>query len=148
MNIQQDFEELLGLLEDSSVKYLIVGGYAVAFHGFPRLTKDIDFFYDNSKENVDKIINCLIKFGFPKSDLDVKTFITFGNIITFGVEPVRVDFINQYDAVAWTDNAGFTDMKWIRLSYAPGKVFISFFDGFYAPARSCALAQFLPSFFA
>ncbi|MBD3421818.1 MAG: hypothetical protein GF398_17020 [Chitinivibrionales bacterium] len=43
MNIQQDFKELLKLLEDNSVKYLIVGGYAVAFHGFPRLTKDIDF---------------------------------------------------------------------------------------------------------
>ena len=99
MNIQQDFEELLGLLEDNFVKYLIVGGYAVAFHGFPRLTKDIDIFYDNSTENANKIIHCLVTFGFPKSDLDIKTFTTYGNIITFGVEPVRVDFISKISGV-------------------------------------------------
>jgi hypothetical protein len=44
MNIQQDFEELLKLLEEHKVEYLIVGGYAVAFHGYPRFTKDIDIF--------------------------------------------------------------------------------------------------------
>jgi predicted nucleotidyltransferase len=91
MNIQQDFRELLKLLEDNSVKYLIVGGYAVAFHGFPRLTKDIDIFFENSRENAEKIFDCLVKFGFPENDLDVETFMTSGNIITFGVEPVRVE---------------------------------------------------------
>lgn len=55
MNIQQDFEELLRLLEDNSVHYMIVGGYTVAWQVFPRLTKDIGFFFDNSNENVKKI---------------------------------------------------------------------------------------------
>ena len=99
MNIQQDFKELLGLLEDNSVKYLIVGGYAVAFHGFPRLTKDIDFFFDNSKENVKKICDCLVSFGFPETDLQEDAFLASGNIITFGIEPVRVDFINEISGV-------------------------------------------------
>jgi predicted nucleotidyltransferase len=103
MNIQQDFEELLKLLEDNSVQYIIVGGYAVAYHGFPRLTKDIDFFFDNSKENVKKIIRRLIALGFPEADLDVETFTTEGNIITFGVEPVRVDFINQISGVKFDE---------------------------------------------
>ena len=103
MNIQQNFEELLRLLEDKSVKYLVVGGYAVAFHGFPRLTKDIDFFYDNSSENANKILSCLIAFGFPKSDLDIETFTTNGNIITFGVEPVRIDFINEISGVKFEE---------------------------------------------
>lgn len=103
MNIQQDFKELLKLLEDNSVKYMIVGGYAVAFHGFPRLTKDIDLFFDNSKENVVKIIQSLIAFEFPEADLDVVTFMTDGNIITFGVEPVRVDFINQISGVKFSE---------------------------------------------
>jgi len=103
MNIQQDFKELLKLLEDNSVKYLIVGGYAVAFHGFPRLTKDIDFFYDNSRENVEKIIHCLVNFGFPRSDLDSDTFIKSGNIVTFGIEPVRVDFLNEISGVLFED---------------------------------------------
>jgi predicted nucleotidyltransferase len=103
MNIQQDFKELLKLLEDNSVKYLIVGGYAVAFHGFPRLTKDIDFFFENTEENVGKILNSLEQFGFPKQDLDIKSFTTLGNIITFGVEPVRVDFINEISGVSFQE---------------------------------------------
>ena len=46
MNIQPDFEELLRLLEEQHVEYMIVGGYAVAFHGYPRFTKDIDVFFN------------------------------------------------------------------------------------------------------
>ena len=52
MNIQPDFEKLLRLLECHKVKYMIVGGYAVAFHGFPRFTKDIDIYYSDSDENI------------------------------------------------------------------------------------------------
>src|SRR5690554_4129202 len=99
MNIQQDFEELLKLHEDNSVRYLIVGGYAVAFHGFPRLTKDIDFYFDGSIENVKNIINSLVEFGFPEKVLNFDMFTSEGNIITFGVEPVRVDFLNQISGV-------------------------------------------------
>ena len=103
MNIQKDFEELLRLLEDNSAKYLIVGGYAVAYHGFPRLTRDIDFFFDSSEGNVKKICNSLVRFGFPESDLKLETFTTKGNIITFGVEPVRVDFINTISGVEFQE---------------------------------------------
>jgi len=99
MNIQQDFEELLQLLEDNSVRYMIVGGYAVAFHGFPRLTKDIDFYFDCSNDNVKNIISSLVEFGFPEKDLNFDMFTSEGNIITFGVEPVRVDFLNQISGV-------------------------------------------------
>jgi hypothetical protein len=52
MNTQQDFKELLVLLEKHSVDYMIVGGYAVAFHGHPRFTKDMDIFFSASTENV------------------------------------------------------------------------------------------------
>ena len=103
MNIQQDFEELLKLLENNSVKYMIVGGYAVAFHGFPRLTKDIDFYFDSSDENVEKIIKSLVGFGFPEKDLSFDMFTSVGNIITFGVEPVRVDFLNQISGIGFEE---------------------------------------------
>ena len=123
MNIQQDFEGLLKLLEDNHARYMIVGVYAVAYHGFPRLTKDIDIFFDNSKENVKKIIRTLVAFGFPEADLNVETFTTEGNIITFGVEPVRVDFINQISGVkfneAWSNKVrgkyGKVDVNFIGL---------------------------------
>jgi len=65
MNIQQDFKELLALLEENNVDYMIVGGYAVAFHGFPRFTKDIDIFFDASSENME-----ILKFP-----LSVKTIL-------------------------------------------------------------------------
>ena len=63
MNIQPDFEDFLRLLEGRQVDYMIVGGYAVAFHGFPRFTKDIDIFFDTSRENVDRLRQVVVEFG-------------------------------------------------------------------------------------
>jgi predicted nucleotidyltransferase len=66
MNIQSDFEKFLKLLEKNNVRYMIIGGYAVAFHGYPRFTKDMDIFFLNDNENVKKIVYTLIQFGFNK----------------------------------------------------------------------------------
>jgi len=99
MNTQKDFEELLELLTKHKVKYLIVGGYAVAFHGYPRFTNDIDIFYEMSEENVKKITECLVNFGFSHSEVNGKLFLKKGNIVVIGVEPLRVDFINDIDGV-------------------------------------------------
>ena len=82
MNIQQDFKELLELLEKHNVDYMIVGGYAVAFHGFPRFTKDIDIFFSTATENIEQIIEALIEFGFPKTELTSELFLAEGDIIT------------------------------------------------------------------
>jgi hypothetical protein len=99
MNIQHDFEELLRLLEENKVEYLIVGGYAVAFHGYPRFTKDIDIFFGTTESNIRRLHDALVQFGFPPADLNADLFTTKGNIITFGVEPVRVDIINEIAGV-------------------------------------------------
>ena len=103
MNIQQDFKELLRLLEKNNVDYLIVGGYAVAFYGYPRFTKDIDIFFKDSKDNRVEILNSLIEFGFSSDDLKEEMFKTKGNVVTFGVEPVRVDFLNSIDGVKFEE---------------------------------------------
>lgn len=99
MNIQPDFKELLALLEKHQVEYMIVGGYAVAFHGYPRFTKDIDVYFENSAENINKIILSLIAFGFSADELPPDLFKKPGNIITLGIAPVRVDFLNEIDGV-------------------------------------------------
>ena len=101
MNIQPDFEELLRLLEEQHVEYMIVGGYAVAFHGYPRFTKDIDVFFNATEKNVSKLCRALIRFGFPESAVPSALFLQDGNIVNFGVPPVRVDFINQIDGVSY-----------------------------------------------
>jgi len=103
MNIQQDFEELLKLLEEHNVEYLIVGGYAVAFHGYPRFTKDIDIYYNISAINILGLQKALEKFGFTTKDLPAELFYSKGNIITFGIEPVRVDLINEISGVEFND---------------------------------------------
>jgi hypothetical protein len=103
MITQQHFEELLRLLEENKVEYVIVGGYAVAFHGYPRFTKDIDIFFRNSSDNIKKVIASLIQFGFPESDLPESFFSDTGNIIQFGVSPLRVDIINEIDGVSFNE---------------------------------------------
>ncbi len=101
MNTQPDFEELLRLLEKHNVDYMIVGGYAVAFHGHPRFTKDIDVFFDATDSNIESIQKALCEFGFSLSDVPEDLFRDPGNILTFGAEPVRVDIINDIDGVSY-----------------------------------------------
>ena len=66
MNIQPDFEDFLRLLEGHQVDYMIVGGYAVAFHGYPRFTKDIDIFFDRSDDNIKRLQRAVVEFGFQE----------------------------------------------------------------------------------
>lgn len=103
MNIQQDFKELLALLEKHRVEYMIVGGYAVAFHGYPRYTKDLDIFFRSSRDNVGRIIEALCEFGFPREQLPPDSFVQEGNIVTFGVAPLRVDLLNRIDGVSYDE---------------------------------------------
>ncbi|NIA14721.1 MAG: hypothetical protein GWP08_11630 [Nitrospiraceae bacterium] len=103
MNTHPDFEELFRLLEENLVDYMIVGGYAVAFHGYPRFTKDIDIFFDASPANVARLREALISFGFEPQDLPEETFTARGNILTFGVAPSRVDLLNDIDGVHYAD---------------------------------------------
>ena len=103
MNIHPDFEELLRLFEENGVEYMIVGGYAVAYHGHPRFTKDIDLFFRLTDENVLRLRRALVAFGFREEDLPLDAFTTAGNVLTFGVVPTRVDLINEIDAVTYDE---------------------------------------------
>ena len=99
MNTQPHFEELLRLFEKNEVAYLVVGGYAVAFYGYPRFTKDIDLYFRISDENIDRIISSLCEFGFDRESLPRVLFAEKGNILKFGLEPVRIDLLNEIDGV-------------------------------------------------
>ncbi len=120
MNTQPDFEELLKLLEEHNVEYMVVGGYAVAFYGYPRFTKDIDILYNLEKDNINRIKSSLIAFGFPEEDLPDELFTEKGNIIKFGIEPVRIDLLNEIDGVQFGEIAAGR----VRGRY--GKIEISF----------------------
>ncbi|MGH8558904.1 MAG: hypothetical protein ACRESZ_15915 [Methylococcales bacterium] len=103
MNIHPDFEELLRLLEEHSVSYMIVGGYAVAYHGYPRFTKDLDVFFDSSNDNIGRLREALLAFAFSEESLPYEAFATKGNVLTFGVAPTRVDLINDIDGLTYDE---------------------------------------------
>ena len=103
MNTQPDFEELLRLLEEQKIEYMIVGGYAVAFHGHPRFTKDIDIFVDTSRANLENLCKALVAFGFSRESVSPELFEKKGNIVTFGVPPVRVDILNEIDGLSYEE---------------------------------------------
>ncbi len=103
MNTHPDFEEFLRLLEKHRVDYMIVGGYAVAFHGYPRFTKDIDVFYSDDQQNIQNLRSALADFGFAEKDVPSELFHQQGSILHFGIEPVRIDLLNRIDGVGFSD---------------------------------------------
>jgi hypothetical protein len=101
MQVLRDFEELLALLNGQKVKYVIVGGYAVAFHGAPRYTGDIDILVEPDKKNAARILKALKDFGFTGLKLTESDFEKPDIVIQFGVAPVRVDIITSISGVTW-----------------------------------------------
>ena len=97
--LNQDFKEFIQLLNDNQVKYLVIGGYAVAVHGHPRHTKDIDIWIEISEENAQKIITALTQFGFESLGLTSDDFQTPNQIIQLGYPPNRIDLITNPDGI-------------------------------------------------
>jgi hypothetical protein len=93
MDIGQDFREFIELLNKHKAEYLVVGGYAVAMHGYPRFTGDIDFWVRPSNENAEKIIKALIEFGFGSYDISEDDFKKQDSVVQLGYPPNRIDII-------------------------------------------------------
>jgi len=101
MEIQKDFKELLELFNTHKVEYLIVGGYALAFHGAPRFTGDIDLLVKADSENAKRILSALEDFGFGSLELSEADFTSQNNVIQLGAPPVRVDIMTSLTAIGW-----------------------------------------------
>jgi len=81
------------------VRYLIVGGYAVALHGYPRFTKDLDIWIEPSKENAHRMLKALEQFGFASLGLREMDFLTPDQIISLGNPPHRIDILTGLKGV-------------------------------------------------
>lgn len=101
MEVQQDFKELLGLLNKHKVEYVIVGGYALAFHGAPRYTGDMDILVKAGRQNAERILAALDDFGFGELELSIADFERPNFVVQLGVAPVRVDIITSLTGVSW-----------------------------------------------
>jgi len=103
MEIQPDFKDLLELFNAHKVEYIIVGGYALAFHGAPRYTGDIDIYVRPEDKNAARIISALAEFGFGSVGLSAEDFERPEQVIQLGVPPVRVDIITSIAGISWDE---------------------------------------------
>ena len=94
-----DFKEFLRLLNAHRVDYLLVGGYAVGIHGYPRATIDLDVWVRATSENADRVIDTLRDFGFDSPKLEPRLFIDPQSIVRFGVPPFRIELMTSIDGV-------------------------------------------------
>ena len=103
MILNPDFKEFFQLLNKNNVKYLVIGGFAVAFHGYPRFTKDIDIWLQSNSENAMKVVETLVDFGFKSPGLTIEDFLESETIIQLGYPPNRIDLITTATGVDFDD---------------------------------------------
>ena len=101
--LNEDYKDILQLLLQEKVKFLIVGAYALGVYGYPRATGDIDIWVEPSQENAKKIFDVLCKFGSPIKGISRETFSTKGIIFQIGLPPRRIDLITDIDGVKFTN---------------------------------------------
>jgi len=103
MEPQEDFKELLALFNAHDVAYLIVGGYALAFHGAPRYTGDMDLYVRPDPENARRVLDALSEFGFGDLGFTIADFAAPDKVAQLGVPPVRVDIVTSISGVSWEE---------------------------------------------
>ena len=101
MNQEKDYREFFALLNGEKVKYLIVGAYAMGFHGVPRFTGDIDILVEPSAKNAGSLMKVLDKFGFENTGIEISDFMKPDFILQLGYPPVRIDLLTGIDGVSF-----------------------------------------------
>jgi len=111
--LNKDYKEMLQLLLNNKVKFLVVGAYAMGIHGYPRATGDLDIWVEASSENSEKIHQSLSEFGAPLSEVTKSTFCEEGIVFQIGVAPRRIDIITKIDGVDF--NKAYSDKQEIEV---------------------------------
>lgn len=104
--LNRHFREFIELLENHGVRYLVVGGYAVGFHGFPRYTGDLDIFIAISEENSGKIMEVFSEFGFPDLGVSESDFMEEEIVVEIGREPLKIQVLTGIDGVTFDECDG------------------------------------------
>ena len=102
-NLHYDFKEFLRLLNSEKVKYLLLGGYAVNFHGHQRFTGDIDIWISTEPGNAERVCAALAKFGFPPGALNLAEFQERGRVFQFGRVPIRIDILTGPSGIEFSE---------------------------------------------
>ncbi len=120
MEFARDFSEFIDLLNKFKVDYLVVGGYALGFHGRPRYTGDLDIWIAISERNAAKMIKVIESFGFASLGLEKEDFLQKGYVTQIGYPPLRIDILNDIDGVVFNEaykNKQVIDVENIEVNY-------------------------------
>ena len=99
IRLPPDFKEFLRLLNSHRVEYLLIGGYAVGYHGYPRPTGDMDVWIAVSSPNAARVVGALVEFGFRAEDVPAALFTEPGKIVRMGVPPMRLEIVTSISGV-------------------------------------------------
>jgi len=103
IGLPKDFKDFLRLLDAEGVEYLLIGGYAVAYHGYPRATEDIDIWIASSPQNAQRIIRALKQFGFDVPELNPDLFLKPESIVRMGLPPLRIELSTTISGVDFAE---------------------------------------------
>ena len=103
LNLPPDFKEFLKLLNEKSIRYLLIGGYAVGYHGYPRATGDMDVWVAIHPENAQKMVAVLKEFGFDHPELTTELFLQKNKIIRMGHPPMRLEISTGISGVEFDE---------------------------------------------
>jgi predicted nucleotidyltransferase len=98
-----DFKDFLKLLNDKKIRYLLIGGYAVGYHGYPRATNDMDIWIAMDHENAELMANVLKEFGFDTPQLSKDLFLKEDRIIRMGIAPMRIEILTSISGVKFDE---------------------------------------------
>jgi len=103
MTLDKDFEDFIFLVNKFAVDYMVVGGYALAFHGKPRHTGDLDIWINLSEDNALKMTSVLNEFGMASLGMKKDDFLQKGGITQIGYPPLRIDILNEIDGIGFDE---------------------------------------------
>jgi hypothetical protein len=103
LDLAPDFNEFCGLLNDRHVEFVVVGAHALALHGAPRFTGDLDILVRPTEANAVRLLEAIAEFGFPTAALTPAAVVSPGRIIEMGVVPVQIHVMSHIDGVSWDE---------------------------------------------
>ncbi len=101
--LPQDFKDFLNLLNENEVRYLLIGGYAVGYHGYPRATADMDVWIAVDHDTAERMVKVMIGFGFEEGAVTSDVFLDKKGLIRMGVPPLRLEILMGLSAVDFDD---------------------------------------------
>ncbi len=99
IRLPNDFKDFLRLLNSKQVEYLVIGGYAVGYYGYPRATGDIDIWIAVHRRNAEKLVEVMREFGFAVKELTEELFLQANNVVRLGMPPLRIEVLTTISGV-------------------------------------------------